>query len=245
MKKRFYFVLALVLVPLLIFTACNGGGGTTSSTQTTTHLTTTLTSSTPPSTTTTTTTSPTTTTTTTTTTSTPTTTTQIELTETPVDLPVVFEISSTSFADGAEIPQKFGWNGGNRSPQFSWSGAPEGTVTYVLMMEDLDSLAPPEKVVHFCHWLVFNIPVTVCELPEGDPFSLAFADEAIEGMNTYEFLGYGGPWPPAGQTHHYRIRVYALDTALDLTYMAERQDVDREMTGHVLGFAEYFGTFKG
>ena len=50
-------------------------------------------------------------------------------------------VTSTSFADGAEIPAKFAGAQGI-SPQLSWSGAPEGTAAYVLIMHDVDVAVP-------------------------------------------------------------------------------------------------------
>src|SRR5690348_13901521 len=46
-------------------------------------------------------------------------------------------VTSTSFADGAEIPAKY--TGAQAvSPELSWSGAPAGTMSYVLIMHDID-----------------------------------------------------------------------------------------------------------
>ena len=50
-------------------------------------------------------------------------------------------VTSTSFADGAEIPAKYAGAQGI-SPQLSWSGAPEGTAAYVLIMHDVDVAVP-------------------------------------------------------------------------------------------------------
>jgi Raf kinase inhibitor-like YbhB/YbcL family protein len=247
MGKKFYLALALALIPLLLLTACGDRGTTTSTTaQTTTQLTTTL-----PITTTTTSTTPTTTqttmtSTTTTTTTPPTTTTtsgtqDISLTETPPHMTVTFKLTSTSFTDGGEIPYKYGWNGGNKSPQFSWSGYPDGTISFVFIMEDMDTLVPPDRITNFCHWLLYDIPAHITELAEGQLLS----DQIVEGMDDYGFIGYGGPWPPAGETHHYRFRLYALDTMLNIDSGLMKLEVLTMMEGHILGFVDYFGTFQG
>jgi len=68
-------------------------------------------------------------------------------------------------------------------------------------------------------------------------------DGARQGRNSFGKVGYGGPCPPAGQTHRYFFRLYALDTKLDLAAGAQRSALDSAMQGHVLAQSEYMGTF--
>ena len=69
--------------------------------------------------------------------------------------------------NGAFAPEQiysaFGCTGGNVSPQLAWSGAPEGTGSFVLTMYDPD--APTGT---FTHWLVWNIDPTLDALPAGE-----------------------------------------------------------------------------
>src|SRR4051812_47555376 len=51
---------------------------------------------------------------------------------------VTLTVSSTSFPDGGEIPAKY-TGGQGTSPALSWSGAPAGTMSYVLIMHDVDA----------------------------------------------------------------------------------------------------------
>src|SRR5262249_53166366 len=53
---------------------------------------------------------------------------------------VPLAVTSTSFPDGGEIPAKH--TGQGTSPQLSWSGAPAGTASYVLIMHDVDAAIP-------------------------------------------------------------------------------------------------------
>jgi Raf kinase inhibitor-like YbhB/YbcL family protein len=68
-------------------------------------------------------------------------------------------------------------------------------------------------------------------------------DGSHQGRNSFGKVGYNGPCPPAGQTHRYFFRVYALDTKLTLSPDADRSQLDAAMQGHVVAHAEYMGTF--
>ena len=221
MGKRFYLVLILVLVPLLVLTACDGGGTTTTTSTTSASTTTTTTS--------------------TTTTTTSTTQTQ---TETQTQTQVVYMLESTSFGQGLEIPFEYSFAGGNKSPQLSWIGVPEGTISFVLIMDDLE-VHNPEETDFFCHWIVFNIPADVFELAENQPVAGTLANGAIQGRNSFGMISYAGPDPPPGETHHYRFRLYALDTTLDLAVGAERHEVIEAIEGHILDYADYIGYYIG
>src|SRR5213593_2489436 len=77
-------------------------------------------------------------------------------------------VTSTDVADGQTLANPhvsgiFGAGGEDRSPQLSWSGAPEGTKSYAITCYDPD--APTAS--GFWHWAVFNIPASVTELPAG------------------------------------------------------------------------------
>jgi phosphatidylethanolamine-binding protein (PEBP) family uncharacterized protein len=67
-------------------------------------------------------------------------------------------VTSSSFADGAEIPAKY-TGGQGTSPQLSWSGAPAGTASFVLIMHDVDVAFPAGGLnSDITHWVVWNIP---------------------------------------------------------------------------------------
>lgn len=126
-----------------------------------------------------------------------------------------FKLSSTTLTEGgrmgaAQLYHGFGCNGENISPQLSWQGAPEGTKSFAVVMYDPD--APTGS--GWWHWVVFNIPADVTELPEGagNPKS-GLIPEAIQGRTDFGNSGYGGACPPeGGGDHRYQFRVYALKT---------------------------------
>ena len=76
---------------------------------------------------------------------------------------MTFTVNSTGFADDGTLPDAQVQAKGNRSPQLSWSGAPEGTKSYAITCYDPD--APTGS--GFWHWTVANIPADVAELAEG------------------------------------------------------------------------------
>jgi Raf kinase inhibitor-like YbhB/YbcL family protein len=148
-------------------------------------------------------------------------------------------ISSTEFNDGAPIPPRFTCSGSDQSPPLSWNGAPGGTRSYVLLVEDPD--APSGT---FVHWVVFNIPATENGMPEGTPTNPRLTNGAIQGTNGFNVNGYKGPCPPPGGPHHYHFKLYALDAMLDLTAAADERMVQSNMSPHVKATAELVGTFS-
>lgn len=261
MGKKLLVVLAMVLIPIVILTACGGEETTTTSApaattpQTTAALTPsetetpTTTPATTPSETATEAPGPTPTETATeapeptpteTPEPTPTETTEPTPTETLEDTippePEVFTLMSSAFENGEPMPGIYSYYGGNKSPPLSWSGAPEGTVSFALIMEDPDG-------GYWVHWIVFNIPSDVFELEEGLPIMLTLDNGAMQGSNSWGGMGYGGPAPPSG-THRYYFRLYALDTMLDLPTGALKYQLVNAMQDHILGEVELMGTFS-
>ncbi|WGL16647.1 YbhB/YbcL family Raf kinase inhibitor-like protein [Microbulbifer bruguierae] len=124
-----------------------------------------------------------------------------------------FELTSTTVADGdrmqpAQVYQGFGCSGDNISPQLQWKGAPAGTRSFAVTMYDPD--APTGS--GWWHWVVFNIPANVHEIPEGagEPKS-GLIPEATQSRTDFGGAGYGGACPPVGHgDHRYQFRVYAL-----------------------------------
>jgi Raf kinase inhibitor-like YbhB/YbcL family protein len=145
----------------------------------------------------------------------------------------VNRLTSPSFADGSTIPTRHTADGENVSPPLTWTGAPEGTESFVLVCEDPD--APSGT---FVHWLVAGIPATCRELREG-----LHRVDLVEGENGFGELGWGGPSPPPGAPHRYVFRLYALDTTPTLEAGARRPDFDRAIEGHVLHEAVLIGMY--
>ena len=148
-------------------------------------------------------------------------------------------VTSTSFADGAEIPAKYA-GGTGISPQLSWTGAPEGTAAYVLVMHDVDVAVPAGNLAgDITHWVVYNIPATTTSIPEGGPIPSGAGQLSMRGPQ------YMGPAPPAGHPfHHYVFQLYALNAPLALQAGATRADIEKAMDGKIVARGAYVGRAK-
>src|SRR5258708_37680689 len=116
-----------------------------------------------------------------------------------------FELTSKSInSDGTfkleQIANGFGCTGGNVSPEFSWTGAPEGTKSFGLSMYDMD--APTGSGLW--HWVIFNIPAATPTLPAGagDPAKKLAPAGSVQGRNDVGISGYFGPCPSQGDRPH-------------------------------------------
>lgn len=152
------------------------------------------------------------------------------------------DLQSRSFQNHGEIPSTFTCEGRDCSPQLAWSGAPDGTRSFALIVDDPDAPDPraPQRV--WVHWVLYNIPVELRELPE-DADLAQLAPSIVQGNNDWNRTGYGGPCPPIGR-HRYFFRLYALDAALPAKPGITRKDLDRLMEGHVLAEATLMGTYE-
>ena len=151
--------------------------------------------------------------------------------------PVKLSISSPAFANGGSIPIKYTCDGQDISPSLSWSPGPAGTQSYTLVMDD------PDAQGTFAHWVVYNIPGNVTSLNEHMTSIGQLDDGTMQGKNSFGGIGYGGPCPPAGKPHHYRFRVYALDSVLSLSPGASMGEVMNAISGHITAEGELVGVY--
>jgi Raf kinase inhibitor-like YbhB/YbcL family protein len=168
----------------------------------------------------------------------------------------VMTLSTTAWADGGQIPAKHAQIGDELSPPLAWTGAPEGTASFVLIVHDLDAMtnppndytAPVRDTNNVLHWLVWNIPPTATGLPEG----VVPGPQLPDGSRQISQSGpyYRGPGaPPTGPPHHYVFELYALDAMINVQYTdaspAEiRAGVKAAMAGHIRGKATLIGLYR-
>jgi Raf kinase inhibitor-like YbhB/YbcL family protein len=149
-------------------------------------------------------------------------------------------LSSPAFAPNQRIPNQFSREGGNLSPPIEWRGAPEGTRSFALIVEDPDA---PKGT--FRHWAAYDIPPDATLLHEGAG-SDALNTAIKMARNDFGDTRYDGPQPPPGHgVHHYHFRLFALDTAeLNVPVSASAKEVLDAAVEHALAEAETVGTFE-
>jgi len=148
------------------------------------------------------------------------------------------QIMSAAFKDGGEIPERYTCDGENVSPPLEWVSVPEETLSFAIVCDD-----PDAPMGTWVHWVVFNVPGDVMQLPENVPPERELSIGAIQGMNDFKKIGYDGPCPPSG-THRYFFKIYALDTKLDLPSGATKTHLMLSLEEHVLEEAHLMGTYR-
>jgi Raf kinase inhibitor-like YbhB/YbcL family protein len=149
------------------------------------------------------------------------------------------ELTSSAFTAGGTIPVAQSCDGKNLSPALAWAGIPADTKSLVLIVEDPDTLFKP-----FTHWVLYDLPPQVSQLPAGVPPQPFLTIGGGQGKNDFKRYGYGGACPPKGSTHRYVFRIYALDTLLDLPAGATKAEVLAAMAGHVKATGELMGKYQ-
>ncbi len=154
---------------------------------------------------------------------------------------MAFKVVSPDFANDRPIPVRYTTDGENISPHVQWSGVPPGTQVLALIMRDPD--APSGD---FIHWVIYNLPPELELLPAGVPKIEVLRElaNARQGINSLNRFGYGGPDPPGGETHTYRLQLFALDAPLDLQGRVTARDLEEAMRDHIIARAETTGTYR-
>ena len=204
----------------------------------------------------------------------------------PTSEPTIAKITVTlgGIEDGKAIMSKFAYcvadgkgatrDAENISPEINWSGAPNETKSYVVIVVDKDvpasfeSANKPDKVIplkfprqNFYHWVLVDIPPNVTGLFEGKGSNgitqggkpVGKVEYGINGQNDYvnvypgTFGGYDGPCPPWNdeRQHRYHFIVYALDIpSLELPNPIRGKQAEAVMGGHILAKGEVMGTYS-
>ena len=152
-----------------------------------------------------------------------------------------FKLTSSAFQAHAAMDRRFTCQGGDSSPPLAWSGAPAGTKSYALIVDDPDAPDPAAPQTTWVHWVVYDIPAGVSALVEGG--SKAMPAGSRDGLNDWQRPGYGGPCPPVGR-HRYFHKLYALDVVLPDLGKPDKKALEAAMQGHVLAQAELVGTYQ-
>jgi len=148
-------------------------------------------------------------------------------------------VTSTAFAEGRPIPDKYTCSGPNVSPVLRWGNAPAGTKSFALIADD-----PDAPVGTWVHWVLYDLPPATMSLAENVPSSPELPDGSKQGVNDFGQPGYGGPCPPPGKPHRYFFKIYALDIMLNLKSGATKKELLKAMDGHVLAEGQLMGTYQ-
>ena len=151
------------------------------------------------------------------------------------------KLSSSAFAPNGAIPSRYTCEGDDVSPPLAWSGAPGGTKSFALVVDDPDAPDPAAPKRVWVHWVVYDIPGQTTELAEG---AKEFPAPTIQGTSDFKVTRWRGPCPPIGR-HRYFFKLYALDVpSLPDDEVLTKRDVEAAIKGHVLGQAELVGTYE-
>ena len=161
------------------------------------------------------------------------------------------KVSSAGIVDG-RILDRYGCKGKdflNGMPSlsipFTIEDAPEGTKSFAIIFDDYDAV--PVCGFDWIHWTISDLRKT--EVSEGESHNDPDFTEgcnswcSVAGDNSVEqATGYGGPAPPNCE-HRYTLKVFALDTVLDLPRGFRLNDLFFAMQGHVISHAKIIGRY--
>jgi Raf kinase inhibitor-like YbhB/YbcL family protein len=124
-----------------------------------------------------------------------------------------FTLTSTTFKDGQMMPRKVANSlannpncvGQNVSPQLSWTGVPDGTKSFAILMVDPEGRGG----AGVNHWVAYGIPASVTSFAEGEVSKAS--DKYVGGKSTQGVGNFSGPCTPPGTPHHYTFVVVATD----------------------------------
>ncbi len=186
-------------------------------------------------------------------------------------------VTSTGISDNMPIASKYTFcmpdgsgktkDSDNISPQISWSGAPDGTKSYALVVVDPDVPAKFDdankvgKTIdanfprqNFYHWVLLNIPAATNQIAEGKGKDAKFGNPLVNDFASFikdkpaqAFLGYDGPCPPFNDArlHHYHFIVYALDVeSLPALEFTTGKEAISDIAKHAIAKGELVGTYS-
>lgn len=143
------------------------------------------------------------------------------------------KISSRAFSHMGMIPRKHTCDGEDVIPPLAFEGMPERTKSLALIMDD-----PDAPVGLWVHWVLWNIPPEASGIEED-----AVPPGALQGKNSWGRNDYGGPCPPSG-THRYFFKLFALDSMIELAEGSTKEQLEKAMSGHILGKTEIVGIYR-
>jgi len=154
--------------------------------------------------------------------------------------PCLFQLIPPGIIHMGDIPAQYTCEGEDISPVLIFAGAPDGTKSLALIVDDPDAPDPAAPKMTWVHWVLYNLPPDTTGLEESIASPPA---DTLEGINDWKRIGYGGPCPPIGR-HRYFFKLYALDTMLSDLHEPTKVELEHAMQGHVLAQTELIGTYQ-
>lgn len=151
-------------------------------------------------------------------------------------------LSSADFSNGHSMPASLTCEGTERSPALAWSGAPPGTASFALIVDDPDAPDPKAPKMTYVHWVLYNIPAGITALAGGMTRG-TLPPGTREGITDGKGTPYVGPCPPIGR-HRYFFKLYALGVVLADLRTPTKTTLEIAMRPHVLEQATLMGTYE-
>lgn len=157
--------------------------------------------------------------------------------------PASFALTSTAFADGTAIPDRYRGRlfSANISPALAWTPPPAGTAELVLIAQDPD--VPFGKPA--THALTVGIDPALGGIPENGLTQPSPISGLRHGNGPLRRRGWGGPMPPRSHgPHAYVFQLFAVDTRTRLGDRFTLSDAVKAMSGHVIARARLEGSYE-
>lgn len=148
------------------------------------------------------------------------------------------QLTSPAFEDGGRIPEIHTGEGTDVSPQLVWSNVPDGTEGFAVLCHDPDAPLVSPGNYGFVHWVLYDVPGDITELPQGASYYTA-------GTNNFDRQGYAGPMPPPGHgEHRYFFWLLALKSRPELKAGLTMWQLLGLVESEVIGMNRLMGTYS-
>ena len=147
--------------------------------------------------------------------------------------PGTFALRSPAAGPGDLLPFRHARAGSNTAPELHWRGVPVEAVELALVMVDITAN-------DFVHWVIAGIDPTSVTL-----FEALVPPGAVQAINDFGELGWGGPAPPIGDdAHSYVFTLFALRELSGLTGGEVGSDVIARLEASAVGAAELITFYR-
>lgn len=155
-----------------------------------------------------------------------------------------FTLTSPEFKDGGMLPRKYTCDaGGAEPPELLISSAPEGTKSFILIIEDPDipdAIKQKNNLETFVHWVFYNIPGDTTVIRRG-------TTPGEWGITSANGTDYVPPCPPPEydpNEHRYVFTLYALDRVLDVGSAPRATALRKLLQPHLLAETRIVGRYS-